>query len=973
MAQHNESKGADLHEPSNARILNSTNAELKTGTWVLLGADENAAGFIPVTMVAGASDRRVGLVEDVNIATNNTGVVRVFGRVRANTASFSVNDQLRLLTSTTYALATDHTHTIGTVVTSGASGTIEVDTITLTVAGGTGGATALNGLSDVTIVSRQEGQILKVNASGDFVNDDEATATTVDGTAKQIIANTSGTTTTLSSALGDVVLTNVADKDVLEYNSTTSQFENKALANGLVEDLNDLSDVTITNPQPGQILKREGNVFINTSETPQTAVVGTAKQIITNVSGNTVTLSSALGNVNIAGVKNQDVLEYDAANSEFVVKTLPSGLAERLEDLEDVEIIGDADDKILVARGKAAYFQVNPTSIGDTIYSIDTSGGLMFTKPGGSTPLINSVSVAFATSRSGNTTSYLIVDETGGDQLLVELSFTASSITIEQFIDRIVLALQTDWADGTGTSTERTVNDQMSGNVLVGMNGTWSKAENPNFVRGEKASGNTNDFFIPGDAPLVNDAEAISWTINRQGGYIDGKTRIFTGLGQTPTLIELLDEGVAALNTAGGENVDFPANYIASRVGNTIRVVAKVDGTQDNGNFAIEFIDSATGSFNAALYIKSLGSETLTGGVNGVGQEFAFRWTDSAHKHTIARPTLETGGSGTSTFRQGGFAWIDELPTLDLLSDVNINLPNPGSQQLQMLRSDFSGNFQNINARIENLNVSNISASLKQGTLLQYAPAGVGEWIHTGLRDDGSGNFTETPNQGQFLVFFDSGGTSSGWEAKDAGINDLSDISGTRETGAVLVLDTADNAGAGGYRYVNVPAGTCFAEIGNRSIDIPAGGGLSNQKIVKLPLENFDFDPTMYVVDGEEIDVLIPGIYRVAAGLTKGIENTTAGTITALNFNLKVLQNDAIIAHDGYYSGFLDDFMLTTTLNLNPNQTVQAALFRDAMIVNVAANDKIRIEYEYSVAGLEGLTMGNGVFGKSWLRLERIG
>ena len=214
----------------------------------------------------------------------------------------------------------------------------------------------------------------------------------------------------------------MANKDVLEYNSTTSQFENKALANGLVEDLNDLSDVTITNPQNGQILKRESGVFINTSETPQTAVAGTAKQIITSASGNTVTVSSALGNVNITGVKNQDVLEYDAANSEFVVKTLPSGLAERLEDLEDVEIIGDEDDKILVARAKSAYFQVNPTSIGDTIYNIDTSGGLMFTKPGGSTPLINSVAVAYATSRS-DTTSYLIVDETGGDQLLVELEF----------------------------------------------------------------------------------------------------------------------------------------------------------------------------------------------------------------------------------------------------------------------------------------------------------------------------------------------------------------------------------------------------------------------------------------------------------------------------------------------------------------------------------------------------------------------
>ena len=182
-----------------------------------------------------------------------------------------------------------------------------------------------------------------------------------------------------------------------------------------------------------------------------------------------------INDVNIStDVRNQDILEYDTASTMWVNRSLPNGLVERLEDLEDVEIIGDEDNKVLIARAKSAYFQVNPMSIGDTIYNIDTSGGLMFTKPGGSTPLITSVAVAFATSRSGDTTSYLIVDETGGDQLLVELSFTATSITIEQFIDRIVLALQTDWADGTGTSTERTVTDQMAGNILVSMNGTWS-------------------------------------------------------------------------------------------------------------------------------------------------------------------------------------------------------------------------------------------------------------------------------------------------------------------------------------------------------------------------------------------------------------------------------------------------------------------------------------------------------------------
>ena len=922
MASHNELKGSDLHEPSNARILNASGSELEIGTWVFLGVDENAAGFIPVTRVAGANERIIGLVADENIATNATGVVRVFGRIRTDLSAFAVGNELRLASSTTYALATDHSHTIGYVITNTSNGTLEIDVKSLTVAGGTGGSTTLAGDSDVTITNLQDNQIIK-STGGIWLNVDD-TQTTVAGTAKQIVATTVGNAVTLSSTLGDVVLTNVADKDVLEYNSNTSQFENKALANGLVEDLNDLSDVTITNPQNGQILKRESGVFINTSETPQTAVAGTAKQITAVANGNTVTVGSTLGDVNIAGVKNRDILEYDSANGEFTVRTLPSGIVARLEDLEDVEIIGDEDNKILVARDKSAYFQVNPTSIGDTIYNIDTSGGLMFTKPGGSAPLINSVAVAYATSRS-DTTTYLIVDETGGDQLLVELEFAASSITIEQFIDRIVLALQTDWADGTGTSIERTVNDQMAGNILVSMNGTWSKAENPNFVQGKKASGNTNDFFIPGDAPPVNDAEAINWTINRQGGYIDGKTRIFTGLGQTPTLIELLDEGVAALNTASAENPDFPANYIASRVGNTIRVVAKVDGAQDNGRFAIEFIDSATGSFNASLYIKSIGSATLTGGVNNVGQEFAFRWTDSAHKHIIARPTLEVGGSGTSTFRQGGFAWIDELPTLNLNSDVNIVNPTDGQyaqfdSNADLVNRDFNQSIESLN----NVDTTNVTL----------------------------------PTDFQVL-----GKVGNNYVAADPLISNSKDIAGTPIEGSVLAYDAFDMK----WHTQNVPIGSCFAEIGNANI---VGGGSDS---ADLPLSNFKSDTNLYGTSATQISLLATGIYKVSAGFSKLITDNAPGSLTT-TIDFRVFKNGNIISPSEYRGRETSGFSLSQLLNFplaNPSQS--ASRFRDFMIVDGAFGDVFTVDYRYSAIGLTGLSMADGLLGKSWVRIERIG
>ena len=925
MAQHNESKGADLHEPSNARILNSTGSQLNVGTWVNLAKDENSSGFIPVTDPAGSNERVVGLVEDINIANGNTGVVRVFGRVRFDTSSFSVGAQLRLASSTTYALATDHTHTIGTVITSDANGTFDVDTITLTVAGGTGGATTLDGLNDVSIVGLQDGQVIKSDG-GIWRNAEEATTTTVDGTAKQIIANTSGNTVTLSSALGDVVLTNVANKDVLEYNSTTSQFENKALANGLVEDLNDLSDVTITNLQNGQILKNSSGTFTNVNETPQTAIAGTAKQITAVANGNTVTVGSVLGNVNIAGVKNRDVLEYDSANGEFTVRTLPSGIVARLEDLEDVEIVGDEDNKILVARDKSAYFQVNPTSIGDTIYSIDTSGGLMFTKPGGSTPLITSVAVAFATSRS-DITNYLIIDETGGDQLMVSIEFAAASITIEQFIDRIVLALQTNWSDGTGTSTERTVNDQMAGSTLVGMNGTWSKAENPNFVRGEKASGTTSDFTINPLTPM-NDAQAIRWNISgRPTGYIQGKTAAFTGLGDTPTVIELLDAGVSGLNA----DSDFRPHYIASRVGNGIRVTALADGSQDNGRLTIEYVDDATGPSNPSGYISHEGDTNLTGGINGVGQEFAFRWTDSAHKHIIARPTLETGGSGTSTFRQGGFAWIDELPTLNLNSDVKLDNPTDG--QYAQFDSNADLVNRNFNQSIESLN--NVDTTN-----------------------------TTLPTDFQVL-----GKIGNNYVAADPLISNSKDIVGTPIEGSVLGFDSFDNK----WHVQNVPIGSCFAEIGNANI---VGGG-SNR--ANFPLSNFKLDNNIFAANASQISLVASGIFKVSAGFSKLINDTAAGSLT-VGIDFRVLKNGSVISPSEYRGREDSGFSLFQEITFveNPSDPTgptiaSASRFRDFMIVDGAFGDVFTVDYTYTSIGLIGLNMGDGLLGKSWVRIERIG
>ena len=760
------------------------------------------------------------------------------------------------------------------------------------------------------------------------------TITVDDGTGIVTITYNDGTTTETFN-VGHQLRDNgtlLTHRDTINYTGTLNAVDNSAA------NRTDVFGLLIKPGSAGDAnLVIEGNVENNEPVTVIRRVSGTANQItvtpgtgVTIADSTPIVLSSALGDVVLTDIKNKDVLEYDTASTMWVNKTLPNGLVERLEDLEDVEIIGDADDKILVARGKAAYFQVNPTSIGDTIYSIDTSGGLMFTKPGGSTPLINSVSVAFATSRSGNTTSYLIVDETGGDQLLVEMSFTAASITIEQFIDRIVLALQTNWSDGTGTSTERTVSDQMAGSTLVGMNGTWSKAENPNFVRGEKASGTTSEFSIPPGAPPVNDAVAIRWNISgRPTGYIQGVTDTFTGLGNTPTVIELLDTGVAALNdpnNPGGFNQNFPPNYLATRVGNSIRVTSTIDGSQSNGILTLEFVDSATGASNASDYIGNEGTTTITGGISGSGQPFSFRWTDSSHKHIIARPTLEAGGSATTTFSQGGFAWIDELPTLDLLSDVNINLPNPiSSGQLQMLRSDFFGNFDNVDARVENLNVNNglipnpliptdpPKDAKVQGALLQYAPAGVGEWIWSGLKADGDGDFVLPPTQGEFLRFNQTGGVGEAWEASTAALNDLTDV------------DTVTKAPVEGeiLKYVSgewVPAKEITSSTAY--FGLPTSTQESNPPVSTgfLGLLAFGKSPSYEVAtDRTSLKVLQAGSYVIFGTIVITVETGTTGLeidlaleVTRGGSVIDQLATASVVLGDGTTDPTFADITLTT-------------------------------------------------------------
>jgi hypothetical protein len=154
-------------------------------------------------------------------------------------------------------------------------------------------------LADVAGLTPADGAFI-VGDGVNFVTESLATARTSLGLGS---AATSASSDFLASTAGinnlsDVTITSVTNGQVISYNSTSGEWENSTPSSGGATDLDGLSDVTITSASSGQILRNNGSgQFVNVA---LSIVDDTTPQLggALDVNGNAIT-SAGNGDVTI--------------------------------------------------------------------------------------------------------------------------------------------------------------------------------------------------------------------------------------------------------------------------------------------------------------------------------------------------------------------------------------------------------------------------------------------------------------------------------------------------------------------------------------------------------------------------------------------------------------------------------------------------------------------------------------------------
>ena len=215
----------------------------------------------------------------------------------------------------------------------------------------TAGSSTLDGLSDVVITSVANGQVLVYDsATSQWINQTAGPATTLDG-------------------LTDVTIASVANGQFLVYNSGTSQWQNLTVS--IPTTLNSLSDVNTPSPVDGHVL---------TWDSSPGEWVSLAPVYSSTFAG--------LSDVNVTGVAGDNTIRYDAASSKWVPTNITP--ATSLNGLTDVTLSSPANGQILIYNSTTSQWQNQnaPTGTG-TVTSVAVSSGTGITATVSGNPNIN--------------------------------------------------------------------------------------------------------------------------------------------------------------------------------------------------------------------------------------------------------------------------------------------------------------------------------------------------------------------------------------------------------------------------------------------------------------------------------------------------------------------------------------------------------------------------------------------------------
>lgn len=192
---------------------------------------------------------------------------------------------------------------------------------------------------------------------------------TIDGTPTDVYAPTSSGASTFAG-LSDVDLTSLADGQVAVYNGSSSKWENETLSLGDTVSYTDLQ-------QSGTKI---GTLTINSIDYDIYAPTG----------GGSASALNDLSDVTLTTPSNGQVLKYDGANSRWINANETGGGASDLDDLTDVDITSattgqtlvynsttskwENEDLVVANPQGSASVELEKLQIGNTIYSLPSGG-----------------------------------------------------------------------------------------------------------------------------------------------------------------------------------------------------------------------------------------------------------------------------------------------------------------------------------------------------------------------------------------------------------------------------------------------------------------------------------------------------------------------------------------------------------------------------------------------------------------------